>query len=99
MPQVFIASLEEKQPKNMWTKLGPRGTNGSGNGCYDNGKKKSTKGITNTYERKCVWHWIMWAYSLADSDTIFEPGKKCFSIYHMQVLFYAFYGKEELTFL
>lgn len=62
----------------MWTKLGPRGTNGSGNGCLDDDKEKSTKGITNTYECKCAWHWIMWANSLADSNTIFEPEKKMF---------------------
>lgn len=60
----------------MWTRQGPGGTNGSGNGCHDNGKEKSTKGITNTYECKCVWHWIMWADSLADSNTIFESEKK-----------------------
>lgn len=94
MPQVLIALLEEKQPKNMWTKLGPRGTNGSGNGCYDNGKKKSTKGITNTYERKCVWHWIMWAYSLADSDTIFEPGKNVSAFITCRFYFMHFMAKS-----
>lgn len=46
--------VREKRPKNMYMKLGPRGTNGSGNGCHGNGKEKSTKGITNTFECKCV---------------------------------------------
>ena len=82
----------------MYMKLGPRGTNGSGNGCHGNGKEKSTKGITNTFECKCVWHRIMCANSLADSSTIFEPEKKSFSIYYMQVLFYAFYGKGVTNF-
>lgn len=36
----------------------------------------------------------MWAGSLADSNTIFEPEKKYFSIYCMRVLFYGFHSKE-----
>lgn len=94
MPHVLIALLQEKRPKNMWMRQGPRGTNGSGNGCHGNGKEKSTKGITNTYECKCFWHWIMWADSLADSNTIFEPEKKKFQHLSHAGFILWLYGKQ-----
>lgn len=92
---VLIALLEEKQPKNKWTIPGPRGTNGSGNGCHDNSKEESTKGITNTCECKCIWHWIMWTHSLADPNTIFELGKNMLQrLSHAGfILVYRFYSK------
>lgn len=40
LPQVLIALLGEKRPKNKGRKLGPRGTNGSGNGCLATARQR-----------------------------------------------------------